>query len=215
MAAEYYDDAVLAKLARWIPSTSKLRVLKPEESTRLRQITAEDTNDNNFTLPLVALSRNKSITLLSTSKQNRSFDGLHLVVANNKMASLNVIPISLSYQLDIYTKTYYEGDEYVREFLFKLINNPLIIVEIPYNDSTIKHTANIKVSPEVTDSSDITEHIFAGQFTRWTINFEIQDAFLFSIPYRKNWKFIPQDIEVSEKIYDPGEIEVITQSAGK
>jgi hypothetical protein len=30
--------------------------------------------------------------------------------------------------------------------------------------------------------------LFVGQFTRWTIQMEIQDAFLYNVPYRKNWK---------------------------
>lgn len=212
MAARYYDDAIIAKLKRWIPDNSRLRVLKPDESTRLMQLNAEDTGDKNFKLPFISLARSKDIDLLSTTKQSRSFDGLKLVDIYGKTAHLNVIPIHLQYQLDIYTKTYYEGDEYVRELLFKLINNPLIIIEIPYNNSTLKHTANIHVLGQVSDTSDITEHLFAGQFTRWTIQFEIDDAFLFSIPYRRNWKFIPQEFEVSEKIQDPGEVEVITQT---
>lgn len=211
MAVRYYDDAMVAKLKRWIPDTSRLRVLKPDESSRLMQLNADDTNDKNFKLPFVTLSRDKSIELLSNVKQNRSFDGLKMIDMHGTTAHFNVIPIKVQYQLDIYTKTYYEGDEYVRNFLFKLINNPLLIIEIPYNNSVLRHTANIRVLDTVSDTTDITEHMFPGQFTRWSIQIEIHDAFLFSIPYRNNWKFITPELEVSEKIEDPGEVETITQ----
>mgnify|MGYP006956376709 CR=1 FL=1 len=211
MAVRYYDDAMVAKLKRWIPDTSRLRVLKPDESSRLMQLNADDTNDKNFKLPFVTLSRDKSIELLSNVKQNRSFDGLKMIDMHGTTAHFNVIPIKVQYQLDIYTKTYYEGDEYVRNFLFKLINNPLLIIEIPYNNSVLRHTANIRVLDTVSDTTDITEHMFPGQFTRWSIQMEIHDAFLFSIPYRNNWKFITPELEVSEKIEDPGEVETITQ----
>lgn len=40
----------------------------------------------------------------------------------------------------------------------------------------------------MSDTSDITEHLFAGQFTRWSIKFELQDAFLFNVPVKKNWR---------------------------
>ena len=135
---------------------------------------------------------------------------------------LNVIPIRIQYNLDIYTKTLEENDEYVRQYLFKLINNPVIKIQIPYNDSYIEHIANIRVLSTVSDTSAISERIFSGQFTRYTIQLEIQDAFLFSIPYKKNWKMyvdetdlLPDEekncfsLEVSEKITQAGEEEPI------
>jgi hypothetical protein len=70
------------------------------------------------------------------------------------------------YQLDIYTKTAEEGDEYVRNFLFKLINNPVLKISIPYNDLNVEHIANIRVLDTVSDTSSISERIFSGQFTR-------------------------------------------------
>ena len=45
----------------------------------------------------------------------------------------------------------------------------------------------------VSDTSAISERIFNGQFTRYTIQLELQDAFLFSIPYKKNWKLYIDD----------------------
>lgn len=48
----------------------------------------------------------------------------------------------------------------------------------------------------ISDTSDITEHLFAGQFTRWSIKFELQDAFLFNVPHKKNWR-----IWIDEKEY--------------
>ncbi len=224
MACRYYDDLIVAKLKRWIPESSQLRVLKPSESKRLFQLTADDNKDTAFKLPLIALSRNNDIELLSNIKNSMSFDGLRLRGNEKATAQLNVIPIKLEYQLDIYTKRYEECDEYVREFLFKLINNPLLVIDIPYNsksyDQVVTHTANIRVLSTVSDTSDISERVFSGQFTKFTIQLEIQDAFLFSIPYRTNWRLhiaddelVPEDemsaLEVSEKIELDGEQEPI------
>lgn len=210
MAARYYDDILIAKLKRWIPDNSNLRVLKPDETKRLFETVADDTNDKPFQLPIIALSRNTDIELLSTVKNPRSFDGLQMAKTADLTAQLNVIPIKLEYQLDIYTKTYEEGDEYLRNFLFKLINNPLLRIEIPYNDTYFTHTANIRVLSNVSDTSAISERIFSGQFTRWTIQLEIQDAFLFSVPYRNNWRFCLDDavLELADKILEPTEVEI-------
>lgn len=195
MACRYYDDILVAKILKWIPEASNLRVLGPSESKKLFELTAEDGNDQPFKLPIISLSRNKDIELLSTVKQPKSYEGLKLLSSPEKTLHFNVIPIKLLYDLTIYTKTEEEVDEYVRNFLFKLINNPVIKVKLPYNDTEIEHIANIRVLSNISDTSDISERIFVGQFHCWTIQLEIQDAFLFSLPYRKNWKLCINDLE--------------------
>ena len=223
MACRYYDDLMVQKLQRWLPEASGLRVLKPDETKKLFELTASDNNDKAFNLPLIALSRSNDITLLSTVKGPRSFDGLKIgykdsIVAGQTVktntAQLNVIPIKLVYQLDIYTKTYEEGDEYLRNFLFKLINNPVIKISIPYNGLEVEHIANIRVLDTVSDTSAISERIFSGQFTRWTIQLEIQDAFLFSIPYRKNWRFETEEDGQYVTLIG-GSLEVVTKIIDK
>ena len=103
--------------------------------------------------------------------------------------------------------------------MFKLINNPVIYVKIPYNGSEIEHIANIRVLSNVADTSDISERIFTGQFYCWTIQLEIQDAFLFSLPYRQNWQIGIDDnteyvqigsyLELSNHISQQGEKEAL------
>ena len=198
MAIRYYDDALIYKLKKWIPENTNLRVLKPDESKRLFELTAEDTKDKPLTLPFIALSRNPDLELSLNIKNSRSYDGLKIYGDDIKTAQLNIIPIVPEYQLDIYAKTVEEADEYLRCFLFKLINNPVITIDIPYNDSQISHIANIRVLETVSDTSGIQERLFSGQFNRWTIQLEIQDAFLFNIPMRKNWKIMGVRLDVLE-----------------
>lgn len=227
MAVSYYDDAITFKLKTWIPDNSKLRVLKPDETKRLFEIKADDSGDQPIKLPLITLSRKPEIELLSTIKQQKSYDGLRIVshgglgsgtstsLSNPGITALmNVIPIKVEYQLDIWTKTLEECEGYVRNFLFKLINNPLIVIEIPYNNMDIRHTANLRVLPNIADTSDIAERIFKGQFTRYTIQFELHDGFLFSIPYKNNWAFLEPGLELSEKITEEGILEKISQLEG-
>ena len=222
MACRYYDDLIIAKLKKWVPESSHLRVLKPDETKRLFETMADDKQDQALKLPFIALSRNADVRLGTNIKNPKSYDGLTIAQNEDTTAQFNVIPIEMTYQLDIYTKTAVEGDEYLRNFLFKLINNPLLKITISYNGIEISHTANIRVLDTVSDTSAISERLFSGQFTRWTIQMELQDAFLFSIPYRDNYKLYVDDsdfiegpsetelkpeLEVSEKINESGEIE--------
>jgi hypothetical protein len=214
MAISYYDDAVTAKIKGWLADNSALRVLNPDETKRVIELHAEDSGDKPLQLPLLTISRNKELEIVNAIKQSKSFDGLIVQkdTANAATVHMNVIPVKTLYQLDIYTKKQLEADEYVRQFLFKLINNPQIIVEIPYNNYIVKHTANLRVLNSVSDTSDIPSHIFTGQFYRWTIQLELQDGFLFSIPYKKNWRFIGVELATCDRIEDPLELDVIEQA---
>ena len=211
MAISYYDEAITQKIKNWLADSSKLRVLSPDESSRLIQIAADESNDKPLKLPLISISRNKDIELESAIKQNRSFDGF-VIYKDNKAATtvhMNVIPIKTTYQLDIYTKKRIEADEYVRQYLFKLINNPQIIIEIPYNNYIVKHTANLRVLNTISDTSDIPTHVFSGQFYKWTIQLELQDGFLFSIPQKQGWRITGVEVTAADKIVDPQEEEIL------
>jgi len=213
MAISYYDDAVTAKIKGWLADNSALGVLNPDETKRIIELQAEDSGDKPLQLPLLTIARNKELEITNAIKQNKSFDGLIIQkdTSNAATVHMNVIPVKTLYQLDIYTKRQLDADEYVRQFLFKLINNPQIIVEIPYNNYVIKHTANLRVLNSVSDTSDIPTRIFTGQFYRWTIQLELQDGFLFSIPYKKNWRFVGVELALCDRIEDPPELDILEQ----
>jgi hypothetical protein len=194
MAIRYYDDVLAAKLKRWNPSTD-LRILKPNEVKRLFALNAEDSEDKPLTLPCIALSRNNDLEIVTNIKTPKSYAGLKLSQTEAGTKMLNAIPVKPVYQLDIYTKTAEEGDEYLRQYLFKLINNPVIKIAVPYNGVEVEQIANIRVLNSVSDTSEVSERLFPGQFNRWTIQLEIQDAFLYDIPYKKNWKLFIDDQE--------------------
>lgn len=207
MAFEYYDDALAGKLMKWTPTNLQLRVLKPDDTRRLMELKADDSRDKNLRLPFIALSRNNEIELLSNMKSPKSFDGLKLKQTEEKTLQMNVLPVKLQYQLDIFAKTQIEAEQYVREYLFKLVNNPVIKIVIPYNGQDVTQIANIKVLSNISDTSDIPQRLYTGQFTRWTIQLEILDAFLYNLPYRKNWKiFIDEDETLDPKLYTALEV---------
>lgn len=195
MAVRYYDDVLVAKIQRWLPSSS-LRVLKPNETKRFFELTAEESRSESISLPCIALSRNNDIELGLSYKTPKSYAGIKLQQTPAETLLLNAIPIKVQYQMDIYTKTAEEGDEYLRQYLFKLINNPVIKIAVPYNGVNVEQIANIRILNNISDTSEIAERLFPGQFTRWTIQLEIQDAFLYDVPYRKNWQLYVSDTEI-------------------
>lgn len=197
MSVRFYDRALFEKIASWVKDPN-LRILKPDESTRLFEMTLDETNDKPLSLPLIAISRDKPIEILNTQKQPKTFNGFCIqksTLKNNQVSiPMNVIPIQIGYQIDIYTRGLAEADEYLRNFVFNLINYPKLRIMLPYNNVKaqksesdpdlveVMHDCNIKLDPTLIDNSDIKEHLFADQFVRFTIKLSIDDAYFFSMP---------------------------------
>jgi hypothetical protein len=197
MAISLIDDALYAKIQGWIKDP-KMVILKPNETLRLFQTISDQTNDKPLTLPLIALSRDSEIEILQTNKKPLSFSGKILDSNSQSVQLFNGIPIIVNYQLDIYTRSFVEGDEYLRNFVFNFVNHPKLLITIPYNNVNLKHTGNVRINSTVSDTSDIPQRLFSGQFTRWTLKLNIDDCYLFSIPINTTPSIILEDVQVAE-----------------
>lgn len=205
MSANLYDDAIAQKLQDLLNKDSGIHILKPDETTRLFNEKADVSHDK-ITLPIIALSR-RGYRILNPNKQPKSYDGIKIVrrdkynnvIKEESALKLNAIPIQLNYQLDIYTLNLDDCENYSREFIFQLVNHPTGEVFIPYNDANVTHKFTIHVEQEVEDNSDIRERLFPGQFTRYTISFMVDDAYLFSIPNKKRVEISCVKVDVQDK----------------
>ena len=204
MSVRFYDEAVANRIKSWIKDPDLL-VLKPDETARLFQTRADQKNDKKLTLPLIALSREPEIEILNTQRKPMSYDGLKLRLYDNKTGKevrlnstfkLRAIPIRIAYQIDIYCKNLVECDEYAREFTFKLINKPTVEIEIPYNNVKLTHESTIHMENTIRDNSDIPERHFETQFTRFTINIIIDDAYYFGVEKKDNLLISAIDVAV-------------------
>lgn len=198
MAIKLYDDAVYNKILKWVKDPNA-KILKPEETERVFRLKADESNDKPIELPLIAISRDKNITIINTNKQPKTFNGIKLQTGEKECIEMSVIPISITYQIDIYTRLLIEADEYLRDFIFKLINNPNVKAIGEYNGVAFAHISTVHLEDEVTDNSDIKERLFSDQFTRYTIRFSIDDAYLFSLPIKENAQIDMFEIDVLNK----------------
>lgn len=197
MGVRFYDEAIVNKIKKWILDPN-LVILKPNEVTRLWQIRADQKNDEPLTLPLIAISRDPSISIDISTKRNLTFDGVKIGSNDKTSVQLSAIPIAINYQIDIYTQKYEEGDEYLRNFIFNFINHPKMKILIPYNGSNIEHVCYIRLNSTATDNSDVSEKLFADQFTRWSLQIEIHDAYLFSVPVKENGQILGATLELND-----------------
>lgn len=208
MAIRYYDQALTEKIKGWVKDPN-LNVLSPSDTARLFQMKMDQNNDKPLSLPFVALSRDSDMEVIVTQKRPLTYDGASLSATKKSTKILNAIPIKLSYQLDIYTRYFAEADEYARNFIFNFINYPGLHIELPYNDSNIVHDSTVLLESTVSDNSDIAERLIKSQFTRMTLKLTIDDAYLFSIPFKENWK-----VELSTVDQNTDEIKEIKTTMG-
>lgn len=184
MSVTLYDKALTEKIKGWVTDVNTT-ILSPEETTEMFRIVADKTNDRPISLPLITIKRERDSTIDITAYRSMSSQGK---VFNNKKGisdHLNAVPISLTYNINIYARTMEQVDEYVRNFVFYFINYPRIRINIPYNDSQLFQDCFIRLNDTITDNSDIPERLISGQFSRFTLSVSIPDAYLFSYNHRK------------------------------
>lgn len=195
MAVRFYDEALLKKLQNWTAGT-EVQLTGVNETRRLFEVVLDKQNDSPIKLPLISLSRNGGYIIESKYKQPRSYEGSTMIVTTSTGAKLNAIPIGINYQLDIYTRHLAEADEYARNIVFNIVNYPRLQIEIPYEDSGLFHDANIRLTSDVEDNSDIPERLITGQFTRFTIGIDIDDAYLFDVRVKNNLSIVEAGLHI-------------------
>lgn len=197
MSAIFYDKALVNKIKNWVKDDS-ITILGAGETADLFAYKADEGGDKPISLPLISIKRNPTLTIQNISKRPLTFDGWRKDVNVDKGTQLNGIPITLTYQIDIYTRHYAESEDYVRSFVFNIINYPKLRIEIPYNNANIVHNSHIRLNPDIQDNSDISERLMPTQFTRKTITIYIDDAYLFDYKTKDTWK-LESEVEIADK----------------
>lgn len=213
MSIRYYDEALVDKIKRWVKDPN-LQIIKPEESTRLFEMVADENKDQPLSLPLISISRDRSIEIINTQKQIKTFQGFNQSDKESINIPANVIPINVGYQIDIYTKGMVEADEYIRNFVFNFINYPRMKINIPYNNLNVEHVVDLRLDSNIADNSDIKEHLFSDEFVRFTLKINLEGAYLFSLPKNQMATWASEEEvdeetgEVVNKVIIPGQLEV-------
>ena len=136
MSTKLYDDQLVAKLKEWSYKT-KIQVYGPDETRRLFEVIADETGDKPIKLPIICLSRGGGYEIINMNKKPLTYDGITKDATVVKSLQINAIPISIPYQLDVYTRYYEEADSYMRDIIFNVINHPTFEVVMPYNDANL------------------------------------------------------------------------------
>lgn len=110
---------------------------------------------------------------------------LKKVSSGSNIVSLNAVPVSIPYQLDVYTRYQKENDLYMRNLIFNFINYPTLQVQFEYNGVPVEHNGNIILGENVSFEQPSIK-LFSDQVCKQTLSITIDDAYLWDIRVRSS-----------------------------
>lgn len=200
MSTYIYDEALVEDL-RTLTKDTRIHIVPPDNLFRLVGRIVED----EIKMPLISLART-GWQLTDSRPHTVKFDGA-LAGYNdesNKLKRVQALPINISYQLDVWTKTRLENDNILRELIFYYSTNPTLSVKIGYG-LDIDHNFNVFIDNDIEDNSDIVEHKNRGEYFRQTISLYTDDAYLWKSSSRYPTFVHSSDIDLIED-YNGGDM---------
>lgn len=101
-----------------------------------------------------------------------------------------VIPITINYQLSVWSEDRITNDALIRELLFYYHLRPSLLVYVGHG-LNIKHKFNIYFNSGIEDNSDLANHKNNGQCFRQDLTFYTDDAYLWRANYKPLVEVIP------------------------
>lgn len=189
MSTFLYDEAIVRKFKSWTHN-SEIEIFGPNETSRVFEVIADKNEDKPIKLPLIYIERDRGFNIINngTTRRPLSYDGKDLYVDEKQSIILNAIPISISYQVNVYTRYAKEADILVRNLIFNVINYPGLEITVPkaqvYDKETgepkdFVHTARMEfANTEIQDNSNEKERFIEGNYTKLSFLILINDAYL-------------------------------------
>jgi len=137
MSLNIYDEALVKKIKSWMPNTD-IHVYGGSDLARTFEVLADENNDKPLKLPFIIIRRKGGYNITNVNKQPLSYDGKTLDATYERSIQLNAIPITIEYQLDVYTRYQKDADEYCRNIVFNIINFPKLHAELEYEGQNIQ-----------------------------------------------------------------------------
>jgi len=192
MSTYLYDEALTEKFKNWTQK-AQVEVYGPSETSRLFEVIADKTNDEPIKLPLIYIERDRGFEIINSGQIRRplSYDGKTFNINSKYGDTLNAIPISIAYQVNVYTRYAKEADILIRNLIFNVVNYPALEIKVPkvgmYNPKTKEmedfvHTARIELAnTTIQDNSNEQQRFIEGNYTKLSFLIIINDAYLWDL----------------------------------
>lgn len=196
MSTYLYDEALTEKIQKWT-SKAQVEVYGPSETSRVFEVIADKTNDESIKLPMIYIERDRGFEIINSGQTRRplSYDGTTFNINKKYGDTLNAIPISIAYQINVYARYAKEADILIRNLIFNVINYPALEVTVPkvgvykFDKETgletmepFVHTARIELAnTTIQDNSNEQQRFIEGNYTKLSLLIQINDAYLWDL----------------------------------
>lgn len=169
-----YDESYRDKLKSLFPD--RVVYAPPDHALdEIRKYRSGLSNTQGNEFPFVSLWRIDEKINIENYNRAMFIRGRTLGVEGTKAGKLKMLPLSLSYQMDIWSlsKTYL--DELYREFMFALVGDPKLKITLSGDEFIF----DLRIDSEE-DNSDIAEFLEKRKLYRKTIITNIDNALIFT-----------------------------------
>lgn len=144
-------------------------------------------DDDKIVMPFVSMQRlNWQLNLDRQMSQTFVGDKIEIRDISNPLKRMEiraqVIPITINWSMDVWTKDRITNDALVRELIWYYTLRPTLLVNVLHG-LNMKHTFNIYFNSDIDDNSDIQNVNNSGSIVRSTLSFYSNDCYLWKTNY--------------------------------
>lgn len=167
MSLELYDKALKEKLENVFPNV----ILAPPDDAFSRS-----NEDGKVKLPLISAWRLSNPINFEEFNHYETFTGRRSRQLQDNMVLTEGLPITITYQIDIWAQKREYADGIYRELVYYLMTNPNLQLKIPSVDSPVDFSMKLT---DVDTSTDYASFDSNNIVHRYTLTYEVPYAKLF------------------------------------
>ena len=197
MSVYFYDKAITDRI-RTVIGDPDVHIITSEKMFTKSKDAHDDPE-----MPAISLYRsgfslstlNKNIVMYRRGRYERDPE-------THSLYFTQALPISITYQVDVWTRTREQNDEFVRELLWYFTLFPEHRIQLTYENFNQSVGFNVFLGDQVIDNSEINEFENRGQYYRSTFEISVDEAQIFMVR-----KTDYDKIKITVKSYDSEGVE--------
>ena len=200
MSAYLYDKAIVERFRRIFDN--KIWIEPTDNVMKTLALSSRD----DITFPFVSLTRT-GWSISDSKSFSLAFEGGTFRYSEDDETFWDgqLIPMRLTYLLDVWTKTREENDNLITELVWYITTHPKMYVKIPYG-LDIEHSFNIFLDSDIEDNSDIVQHQDRGEYFRQTLSIYTDDCYFWKSSHRGKTYIEIEGLEIENVTNEQGGI---------
>lgn len=192
MSVYLYDNAIVNRI-RTILGSNSIHIIPPEKAFTKSLVEEDDP-----IFPGVSIYRpSYSLSTLGKTMTGYRVGRQEYSETLGQIISTKSIPISINYQVDVFTRFREQNDELTKELLWFFTLYPQHKITLKYDEYEKTVEFNVFLGEDITDNSDISDFENRGQYYRTSFYLTVDAAQLFLLNPSEEPK-----LEVTIESYD-------------